>query len=74
MEIYTLCYPIYYTPCTWPQNLQNLVPHRGEKVEVIVKTRSQQKNRKNPYPLRGKPIHYEAPFDSVAENEWDAVK
>ncbi len=55
-------------------NVKGLPLHRGEKVEVIVKTRSQQKNRKNPYPLRGKPIHYEAPFDSVAENEWDAVK
>ena len=55
-------------------NVKGLPIHRGDKVEVIVKTRTQQKNRKNPYPLRGKPILYEAPFDSVAENEWDAAK
>jgi hypothetical protein len=46
----------------------------GERVEVFVKTRSRQKSQKNLYPLRGKPILYEAPFDGVAEDEWDAVK
>lgn len=55
-------------------NIKGLPLHKGEKVEVIVKSQSPPKNKKNPYPLRGKPIHYERPFDSVAENEWDAVK
>jgi len=50
-------------------NVRGLPFHSGEKVEVIVKTRSKQKSRKEPYPLRGKPIHYEAPFDSVAERD-----
>ena len=48
--------------------------HSGERVEVFVKPRPKQKNRKDIYPLRGKPIHYEAPFDSVAEDEWDALR
>jgi hypothetical protein len=55
-------------------NIKGLPLHRGEKVEVIVKTKSHDKNKKNPYPLHGKPIFYNAPFDSIAENDWDVIK
>lgn len=47
-----------------------------EVVEVAkdVVKRIEEKKQKNPYPLRDKPIHYEAPSDSVAENDWAATK
>ncbi|MSP14470.1 MAG: hypothetical protein EXR62_16140 [Chloroflexi bacterium] len=53
------------------------VPFRaGDKVEVIIlPSRSQEKQEpQNRYPLRGKVIRYEAPFDSVAENDWDTLR
>ncbi|MEJ5199371.1 MAG: hypothetical protein WHX53_10645 [Anaerolineae bacterium] len=47
------------------------VPFRaGEKVEVIVLSSSRKRETREHYPLRGKPIRYVAPFDSVAEGEW----
>ncbi|RMI12732.1 MAG: hypothetical protein D6681_06420 [Calditrichaeota bacterium] len=46
----------------------------GEKVEVIILTRPQKARGKKLYPLRGKPIHYIAPFDSVAENDWEILQ
>lgn len=57
--------------------LDNLPVHAGENVEIIILL-----NRKgskeilvgNRYPLRGQPVTYLNPFDSVAENEWDALK
>ncbi|MCP5048514.1 MAG: hypothetical protein GY940_15195 [bacterium] len=42
----------------------------GEKVEVIVKESPSNKDKLNPYPLRGQPLSYDSPFDSVAENDW----
>lgn len=44
----------------------------GEKVEVIILSPPLQ--RAGGYPLRGKPIRYIAPFDSVAHNDWDALQ
>ncbi|MFU8787811.1 MAG: hypothetical protein ACNA7G_02210 [Methylobacter sp.] len=34
----------------------------------------QQLNTKQTYPLRGVKIRYEKPFESVAENDWEALK
>lgn len=46
------------------------VPFRpGERVEVIVLSRPS-RMREERYPLRGKPIRYERPFESVAEEDW----
>lgn len=45
----------------------------GEKVEVIVRRREQNKRRER-YSLRGKPIRYIAPFESVAQNDWEALQ
>ncbi len=45
----------------------------GEKVEVIVRRREQNKHREH-YSLRGKPIRYIAPFESVAQNDWEALQ
>ena len=51
------------------------VPFRaGEKVEVIILSRSHKRANAKRYPLRGKRIRYTAPFDSVAQNEWDAAR
>ncbi len=51
------------------------VPFRaGEKVEVIVISHSQKRVKAKRYPLRGKRFRYINPFDSVAENEWDATR
>jgi hypothetical protein len=46
----------------------------GEKVEVIVRRRERQRERRGRYPLRGKPIRYLDPFGSVAENDWEALQ
>ena len=51
------------------------VPFRaGEKVQVIIISPPRKWERKERYPLRGKPIRYIAPFDSVAENEWQVLR
>jgi len=51
------------------------VPFRaGEKVEVIVLSLPRKRQRAERYPLRGKPIRYIAPFDSVAEKDWNALR
>lgn len=51
------------------------VPFRaGDKVEVIVRSRPHKPEDGERYPLRGKPIRYTAPFESVVEDEWDALR
>ncbi len=46
----------------------------GEKVEVVVFSRSCELKGKKRYPLRGKPIKYHAPFEGIADNEWDVLQ
>jgi len=46
----------------------------GEKVEVIVRRRERERERCGRYPLRGKPIRYLDPFESVAEMGWEALQ
>ncbi|MBI4332484.1 MAG: hypothetical protein HY673_14530 [Chloroflexi bacterium] len=51
------------------------VPFRpGEKVEVIILSHPSRKSEEKRCSLRGKPIRYVRPFDSVAENEWQALR
>jgi hypothetical protein len=51
------------------------VPFRtGDRVEVIILGYSHKKKDGERYPLRGKPIRYDAPFDSVAEDDWEVLK
>jgi len=45
----------------------------GEKVEVIVKSQSSTGKNQNFYPLRGKPIQYKAPFESIGEDDWSVI-
>jgi hypothetical protein len=48
--------------------------HKGEKVEVIILSPARQSAKTTRYPLRGKLIRYDAPFDSVAEGDWDVLR
>jgi hypothetical protein len=51
------------------------VPFRaGERVEVIILSLPHKRERVERYPLRGRPIRYVAPFDSVAENDWTVLR
>lgn len=46
----------------------------GERVEVIVQSREQEQRDQERYPLRGTPIRYTDPCESVAENAWEALQ
>lgn len=51
------------------------VPFRaGERVEIIVVSIPHPSRNGNRYPLRGKPFQYAAPFEGVAENDWNALR
>jgi len=44
---------------------------KGDKVEIMVRSRKLEKDKnKGKYTLRGLPINYIKPFDSVAESDW----
>jgi hypothetical protein len=45
----------------------------GETVEVTVRAKKQTKSTKK-YPLRGKAVVYHAPFNGVADEDWEARK
>ncbi len=52
--------------------LKNLPFNAGEKIEVIIISRSKPKHEKNQYPFWGKPMTYLIPTDPVAEEDWHA--
>ena len=43
----------------------------GEKVKLLI---FREKSGRKGYPLRGKRVEYIDPFESVAEDEWEALK
>jgi hypothetical protein len=53
--------------------INNLPFQAGDKVEVVVRSRKPKVAKTNRYPLRGTPIQYLNPFESVAENAWDVL-
>ncbi len=53
-------------------SIKGLPFRKGDKVEVVVRTHKAEQTVR--YPLRSKPFHYAKPFDSVAEDDWEAVK
>jgi hypothetical protein len=65
---------VYRTETTISQDgklsIKGLPFRKGDAVEVIVLTQKQKQLSRN-YPLRGKPVKYHEPFDSVAQDEWD---
>lgn len=54
--------------------LKNLPFKAGDQVEVIIRSDEREEGKDNFYPLRGKPFRYTNPFDSVAEEDWDAMR
>jgi hypothetical protein len=42
-------------------------------VEVIVRDRLREQASGQRYPLRGKPIRYVGPFESIAEEDWETL-
>jgi hypothetical protein len=52
--------------------LRDLPFQPGKQVEVIILERAApiSSGEKDRYPLRGKPLQYQSPFDPVAEKEW----
>lgn len=46
----------------------------GDRVEVVVRSCEGRPTSGKHYPLRGQLIRYTAPFESVAEAEWDGLK
>ncbi len=51
------------------------IPFRaGEKVEVIIFSHFRKPEDMKRYPLRGKPVRYLAPFESVAEDDWEVLR
>jgi hypothetical protein len=46
----------------------------GDRVEVIIRSHKPLEGKGECYPLRGKPILYTDPFDSVAEEDWEALR
>ncbi len=50
--------------------LKGLPFHSGDKVEVIIF----KCNKTAYYPLKGKVIKYDNPFESVAQNDWEITK
>jgi hypothetical protein len=46
----------------------------GDEVEIVVRSRERWPQRDERYPLRGEPIRYASPFESVAEGDWDVLQ
>ncbi|MEA3341262.1 MAG: hypothetical protein U9R15_14960 [Chloroflexota bacterium] len=53
--------------------LQGLPFPAGDRVEVLI-VRQRPRSGETRYPLRGAPIEYERPFESVVENDWEALR
>ncbi|ETX09191.1 hypothetical protein [Candidatus Entotheonella palauensis] len=68
---------IYRTTTTVKNNGTLTIEHvpfePGEQVEVIVSRSSQALDMSKQYPLRGTPIRYTEPFESVAEEDWEVL-
>ncbi|WP_414755159.1 hypothetical protein [Anabaena sp. CCY 9910] len=55
--------------------IKDLPFQAGEAVEIIILENSSQPSDSNPYPLRGKVIHYDDPFEpAVAIEDWEALQ
>ena len=46
----------------------------GDRVEVIIRSHKYGEGKGTSYPLRVKPIRYTDPFESVAEEDWEALR
>ncbi len=68
----------YRTETTVSKNgtltLKELPFQPGVKVEVIIRSYELEQTPSQRYPLRGQPIRYDHPFESIAEADWEALK
>jgi hypothetical protein len=53
--------------------IRGLPFRKGEKVEVIILSRPHGPETSKGYALRGKPFRCSAPFDPVAEADWNIL-
>ena len=53
--------------------LRGLPFPEGDKVIVVITTRSSKSPQTTSYSLRGLPVEYKNPFEPVAENDWGAL-
>jgi hypothetical protein len=58
----------------WDIDPQRITLPPGAKVEVIVRSYELEAMPRHRYPLRGQPLRYDDPFESVAEAAWKAKK
>ena len=54
--------------------LEDIPFQAGDAVEVIILERQPKPAGGNHYPLRGQPVRYDAPTESVAEAEWGPLQ
>jgi hypothetical protein len=54
--------------------LRGLPSLAGHKVDILVRDASVLKSGAERYPLRGRSLRYDKPFDSVAEADWEASR
>ena len=53
--------------------LERLPFSTGDRIEVFI-VRQLPRGGGNRYPLRGTSVEYKRPFESVAENDWEALQ
>jgi hypothetical protein len=73
----TTTVPIHRTETIAPDgrlNIHGLPLPAGLSVEVIIVPRIEFTADANRESLRGTPVHYEGPFDPVADDEWEAAQ
>lgn len=46
----------------------------GHRVDVFVRDTDPARQEADAHPLRGSPLRYEKPFDSVAQDDWKATR
>ena len=54
--------------------LEHLPFRAGQAVEVIILSQPGAAAAADLYPLRGAPFQYERPTESIAEDEWEALR
>ncbi|HEY0605061.1 MAG TPA: hypothetical protein VGD58_19235 [Herpetosiphonaceae bacterium] len=53
--------------------LENLPFHAGETVEIIIHAQPDPEDRSEQYSLRGLPLRYDRPTETVALDDWGAA-
>jgi hypothetical protein len=55
--------------------IKGLPVRAGEVVEITISSKTQKlASEKSRHPLRGQPIQFHSPFDSVAEKDWELLR